>query len=158
MKHLPPGRLTAVTYYNQCVLTNLPPEEIRKEQPHAEIELWIMRDDSWLTDPNLPGHTLRNMGFYHGLERARRSAKEGKFVYCADGTFFLAHTAVPHMDVYNIPKTPARAVGAGFFICSPNNLTLYGTSFSLNGLPPCRDGTDYEAITKHLRVSAPVKT
>jgi hypothetical protein len=79
---------------------------------------------------------------------------EGKFVFHKDGTFFLAASSIPHID---LPESisvydPVAILSAGFITLTTAAVDLHGESISLQKTPYFGTPFDRQTISTHLSI------
>lgn len=158
MKLLEPGRFTLLSQYGVPVLTNIHHDEFfgsGKGQStlhsHGEVSLKVV-DELFSLDESVPFLTeswLSRMGF-DTLSHA--SMNHGKYVYLKSGGFFITCDPVVHADtVHWLGMDRVAVFNAGFFRASPQHLSLFGHSVSLDRYA-CPGGSDREPIARHLGI------
>lgn len=136
-------------------LTNARPERVTSAKKQRLGEVMIRRELAQFTVGGEPTGqwVLQGCGFVFTAS-PNKKPREGKFVFHKDGTFFLAATHIPHIDLpesINVYDSVA-ILSAGFITLTVDAVDLHGESVGLRKGPYFGTPFDRQAISTHFSI------
>jgi hypothetical protein len=154
--HLNENELGLYTFQGYPFLTNARPGYVQTQVCYYEEEINIALVNGQFRALSDKGQeALRPCGFESFITGARTAhSAEGKFVFMKNGTFFLSHRKITHMDLPPLIglRDPVAVMSGGFVTITEAGVDLHGESVSLGKGPYFGTPYDRQAIAAHLSV------